>query len=186
MPQLLLASCVALLLGAAGCHRNIEPYADEPVREPDLSRIFPEGAGRAPLDPGAPMPTPPAAAPPAALATAPAAASSAITGTIRLAPELEQSVPSGAILFLIARGAEGGPPLAVRRYTAPAFPLDFTIGPGDIMMEGMAFQGPIRLTARVDADGDAMTRNPGDLQGSSASDVAPGARDVEIVIDEVL
>jgi hypothetical protein len=178
---------VLLVLAAAGCDRKIEPYADEPVREPDLSRIFPEGAARAARDAGGAMPAPPDAAaggvPGAPVASGEAAV---ITGTIRLSPDLEGRVPSGAVLFLIARGEGGGPPMAVRRIAFPSFPLDFAIGPADRMMEGVPFDGPLRLSARVDADGDAMTRNPGDLQGSSAPGLSPGARDVEIVIDEVL
>jgi hypothetical protein len=31
-----------------------------------------------------------------------------------------------------------------------------------------------------------MTRNPGDLQGEAEGSFAPGAQDIEIVIDEVL
>ena len=54
------------------------------------------------------------------------------------------------------------------------------------MIQGMPFTGPFQLTARVDADGNAATRNPGDLQGQSRERVPPGARDVELVIDQVL
>jgi hypothetical protein len=183
--RLLLFPALALFALCA-CDRNIEPYVDEPVRQPDLSRIFPEGAERAPRDPGAAMPEPPAAAETGAVGMATGAAGRAITGTIRLAPELEGRVPGGAVLFLIARRADGGPPTAVRRIASPVFPLDFEIGPADRMMEGVPFEGPLQLTARVDADGNAMTRNPGDLQGSSAPDLSPGARGIEIVIDEVL
>ena len=48
----------------------------------------------------------------------------------------------------------------------------------------MPFTGPFQLTARVDADGNAATRNPGDLPGKASA--STGARDVELVIDQVL
>ena len=54
------------------------------------------------------------------------------------------------------------------------------------MMEGVPFTGPFTLTARIDADGNAATRNPGRPPGAEPRHVAPGASDVELVIDQVL
>jgi len=176
-----------VLLGLAttlsACDRNIEPYdPNEVVAKPDLSKIFPEGAersGDAQAMRGA-MPGPEPAAAPSPAGGEP------LSGTIRIADELEGRVPDGAILFLIARTGGGGPPTAVRRIEAPSFPLEFTIGPDDRMIAAMPFEGPFQLTARVDADRNAMTKNPGDLQGDADGSFAPGAREIEIVIDEVL
>jgi hypothetical protein len=178
-----LALLVVLLVGAAACDRNIGPYdPNEKVEQPDLSKIFPEGAERSGdaqamrgVMPEAPEPAPPAAG-----------AGEPLRGTIRLSGELQGRVPSGAVLFLIARTGGGGPPTAVRRIERPSFPLDFEIGPGDRMIEQMPFAGPFELVVRVDADHNAMTRNPGDLQGEAEGSFAPGASGIEIVIDEVL
>jgi cytochrome c-type biogenesis protein CcmH len=130
----------------------------------------------------------PPGAPAAAVAggDAPTAQGEPIRGRIVLAEELAGRVPPGAVLFLVARSGESGPPAAVKRVVDPRFPLDFEIGPGDSMMAGVPFAGPFRLTARVDADQNAATRNPGDLQGETASRVAPGTSGVELVIDQVL
>ena len=122
-------------------------------------------------------------APPAAVTRA---TSAAIEGTLELAPDLAGRVPPGAVLFVIARTAQSGPPLAVVRVTAPSFPLQFSIGPGDRMIQSMPFAGEILLSARVDADGDAMTKSPGDLRGASDTPNAPGDRGVTLLIDEVL
>lgn len=186
----LLAPALGLALAAAlagGCNRNMEPYdPEETVEQPDLSKIFPEGAERSaqPEQPGRPPGPPPAPRP------APAAASASnappLSGTIRLAEELDGQVPSGAILFLIARTGPAGPPTAVKRIPDPRFPLDFEIGPGDRMIQSLPFEGPFQLTARVDADGNAMTRNPGDLQGAAQGSHSPGAASIEILIDELL
>ena len=172
-----------LLALATACDRNVEPYdPNEPVETPDLSKIFPEGAERsgdaqvlrgAAAEAAAPMPAPPGSERP-------------LHGTIRIAADLAGRVPGSAVLFLIARTPGGGPPTAGRRIEAPRFPLEFAIGPDDRMIEALPFAGPFQLVARVDADGNAMTRNPGDLQGEAEGTYAPGARDIEILIDEVL
>ena len=180
-PSLVLLA--VLLAGAAACDRNIGPYdPNEQVAQPDLSKIFPEGAersGDAQAMRGV-MPEAPPAPP------APPGGGEPLRGTIRLASELEGRVPGGAVLFLIARTGGGGPPTAVRRIEGPRFPLDFEIGPDDRMIEQMPFAGPFQLVVRVDADHNAMTKNPGDLQGEAAGSFAPGSSGIEIVIDEVL
>ena len=178
-PLLLIA---IVLASAIGCDRNIEPIIPgEKPSQPDLARIFPD-SGDAPAPPAAP------AQPPSASEMAAAPAGGApISGTIRIAPELG-GAPAGAVLFLVARqaGSQGGPPLAVQRLNATGFPLDFAIGPQDVMIPSMRFEGQISLSARIDSDGNAITRQPGDLQGSAAGSLAPGATGVEILIAERL
>ena len=181
---LVLAFCVSL-----ACDRKLEPYdPDEKPTPPDLSKIFPEGVERAQqAEAGAQpaMPTPPRGAPPMGAESAPASGP-AVRGTVEIADALRARTPRGGVLFVIARSEGGGPPLAVKRVVDPEFPLDFEIGPGDRMIEQMPFAGPLRLSARLDADGNATTRNPGDLQGSVEAPVEPGAEGVRIRIDEAL
>jgi len=125
-----------------------------------------------------------------AAAARPAAAtganSAAIEGTLELAPDLVGRVPPGAVLYVVARTAQGGPPLAVVRVPNPSFPMRFSIGPDDRMNQSMPFAGELLITVRVDADGNAMTRNPGDLQGVSETPNVPGDRGITLLIDEVL
>jgi cytochrome c-type biogenesis protein CcmH len=172
------------LLAGLGCDRNLEPYdPNEQPRQPDRSKIFPAGAERAErAQPGL------VAAPGMEQrGTAPAAeAGDPIHGTVRIAPELASQVPSGAVLFLIARNAAGGPPLAVKRIPSPTFPLEFELGADDRMIQAMPFAGEMTLSARLDADGNATSRTPGDLQGASAAPVHPGATGVEVLIDQAL
>lgn len=166
----------------AGCHRNVEPFdPDEQVVEPDLSAIFPEGAERSKAAGAEGRPAMPMAGRRATGVTGPP-----ISGQILLAPELAERVPSGAVLFLIARAGRSGPPVAAKLISSPEFPLDFELGPDDRMRRELPFQGPLRLTARVDSDGDAATRAAGDLRGVSEGDLSPGASGVTILIDEVL
>lgn len=175
------ALLLVLALGSA-CDRNMEPFdASEEPSQPDLARIFPPGADRAAeQSAGAPEAAPERGAQPVTAEALP------VSGTLTLAPELEGAVASGAILFLIARGAATGPPLAVQRIPEPSFPLDFEIGPADRMIQQMPFAGPLTITARVDGDGSATTREPGDLVGATSEQVQPGDSGVIITIDETL
>ena len=166
---------VAILLSS--CDRNIAPFdPDEQPAVPDLSRIFPEGAKERP-EPRLP------AAPGSAVQSA---VGEPVRGRVRVAPELLDRIPPGAVLFIIARRAATGPPLAVKRVRDPRLPLEFTLGPENRMIQSMPFEGPLRLSARLDADGNAMSRDPGDLLGEAAGPVQTGARGVEIVIDQSL
>jgi hypothetical protein len=183
-----------------GCDRNIEPYkpGEEP-RDPDLARIFPgppaggmgaggaeggaagAGASRAAFPPSR---TEAAGGPAAASEGATAATAAPISGRIELAPELAGERPAGAVLFVIARpeGAVGGPPLAVLRIPDPDFPVEFEIGPGDVMIPSMRFEGPIALSARLDSDGNAMTRAATDLSSAAGPPTQPGTTAVVLVL----
>jgi len=191
LPALVVSLALSLGVAGLGCDRNIEPYVPgEEPSEPDLSRIFPEGAERAaPDEPGMPpAPGPaPGGAPGGGLdAEAVAASGPPIEGVIRLGEGLEGRVPRGASLFLMARREGGGPPVAVKRLPDPSFPLRFALGPEDRMLRTVPFTGPLRLSARLDADGNATTRSPGDLVGRAEGSFGPGARGIELVLDEVL
>jgi hypothetical protein len=74
----------------------------------------------------------------------------------------------------------------VQRIAAPSLPMRFAIGPGDRMGQRVPFAGEFQLSARLDADGDAGSRNPGDLQGRASATHSPGASGVSIVLDELL
>jgi len=103
-----------------------------------------------------------------------------------LAPEFEGRTPANAVLFIIARRG-GGPPLAVKRVPEPHFPHEFSIGPEDRMIQAMPFAGPIELSARIDSDGNATSRSPGDVMGTAqGGPVQPGAKGVVIVLDTPL
>ena len=91
-----------------------------------------------------------------------------------------------AVLFLMARVGPRDSLVAVQRIAAPSLPLRFEIGPADRMGQRVPFAGEFQLSARLDADGDAGSRNPGDLQGRANATHAPGACDVSIVLDELL
>ncbi len=114
--------------------------------------------------------------------TAPTAASgTSIEGTITLAPGAKP--PPGAVIFIIARpeGVTRGPPAASKKLLASSFPTTFVLGPGDVMMGG-PFPDEVELSARLDEDGNAMTKGAADLNGSAGL-VSAGATDVVIQLE---
>ena len=65
-------------------------------------------------------------------------------------------------------GATGaGTPLAVKKLTADKFPLKFSLDSRDAMLAGTTLAGKVVVTVRVDKDGDAITKNPGDVTGQT-------------------
>jgi cytochrome c-type biogenesis protein CcmH len=135
--------------------------------------------------PGAAPPTPPTVP-----ASAPAAVSGggSFSGRIVLAPDLAASAPAGTLYVMLRpAGVPAGPPIAAKKIEQPRFPAEFEMGPSDVMMQGVPFEGPFDVTVRLDADGNAMTKQPGDLvTGTPKANVKPGDSGVEIVLDKRL
>ncbi len=177
---------VIALLATGGCDRRVEPFVPgEKAQTPDLAKIFPAGAERA-AQPAAGMPSTPGRRAPTSRGAPPVEELAApIEGVIELAPELAGSVPPNAVLFLMAHGGAGGSLVAAQRLAAQRFPIAFSIGSADHMMAAGSFSGPLRISVRVDTDGDAATRDAGDLLGSSAQTHQPGDRGVVVLISGV-
>jgi cytochrome c-type biogenesis protein CcmH len=191
LPALLTGLVLAALLGV-GCDRNTEPFVEgEKPRQPDLARIFPgarpdESSTRSAVPSAAEQLPPAAGRQQGRIAGAGVdAASHSIRGTVAVAPEFASSLPASGSLFVIARpqGVPGGPPLAVLRVTSPRFPVSFEIGPENVMIPSMRFEGEIQISVRLDSDGDAMTQLPGDLSGAASTPSTPGADGVDILLD---
>jgi hypothetical protein len=105
-----------------------------------------------------------------------------VAGVVDLDAALAGQVPPGSLLFVTVRaaGTEGGPPVAVKRLNAASFPVRFAIGPADSMM-GAELPPKLRIEARVDPDGDPLTRSPSD-PAARLDGVATGARDLRLVL----
>jgi cytochrome c-type biogenesis protein CcmH len=111
-----------------------------------------------------------------------AASGFALNGVVRVAPSLAGRWPKGSFVFVIARGEGGGPPYAARRYAGARPPLAWSLGPSDRMLPDAPAPRRLVLTARVDQDGDALTRQLGDLESAPSAPVRPGAS-VDLVVD---
>ena len=82
--------------------------------------------------------------------------------TLSIAPGA--AVPDSKIIFVIVReaGQTSGPPSAVKRIVATGFPMTVDLTAADSMM-GQPLPGKMRVEARLDTDGNAMTKQPTDL-----------------------
>lgn len=170
-----------------------------PEEAPEISRIFdelkrqvqaegatmPQGGENphAKIDKGAGAPAP--QAPTAAAAAAPAAAGDPkrrLTGVIELDAAAAGRVSAGAVVYVMVRpaGEAGGPPVGVLRLPASGFPLRFEMGDGN-SMSGAPLPDSLRLDARVDADGDAATKDPNDPR-ASLDRVALGRSDIKLIL----
>lgn len=214
LPTLLLVALLAGAFALACDRNIEPFEPGEVPRAPDLARIFPgapaggmqagtaegetaaalaadgqgggAGAARGAFPPSRTEGSGAASAPVAGGEPASASAAAPIAGRVEVAPDLAAALPAGAILFVIARpeGTAAGPPLAVLRIPDPVFPVEFEIGQGDVMIPSMRFAGPIALTARLDADGNAMTRGASDLASPPAPPAEPGTTGVVLVLSQ--
>jgi cytochrome c-type biogenesis protein CcmH len=122
-------------------------------------------------------------------AAAPASVGAQISGKITLDPKLKANVDNHEALFIIARaaGTAGGPPLAVKKVDHPTFPVSYTLGQENVMMQGIPFAASVAVIARLDKDGNPTTRQPGDLTGDyKKNPVAVSSQNIDIVLDQVV
>jgi hypothetical protein len=201
-PTLALLLCGALGLAGA-CDKKERQVAPAPGGLPPLSARGNTGTQPTQAAPAMPADHPPILQPssphpttaaPAAPAAAPAAAApgagnveGVLRGSLVLDPKLKDKAKPGAVIFLSARaaqnGAPAGPPLAVKRLTVGSWPLPFELSPADAMMPGLTLRGQVVLMARIDGDEDAMTKQPGDIEGLLVATVPATA--VELRLDKV-
>ncbi|HTR55819.1 MAG TPA: hypothetical protein VMJ10_34320 [Kofleriaceae bacterium] len=109
-----------------------------------------------------------------------------VEGTIRIGADHRAAIVDGTPVFVVAKridsqGKPSGPPLAVRRMTWRGDQLPFNLTEAQAMIAGTELTGDVIVTAHYDRDGDALTRQPGDLLGQVR--VTIPARDVELVLD---
>ncbi len=117
-----------------------------------------------------------------------AAATEVIRGALQLADNVKAKVPAGGTIFLVARQVlptgGPGPVLAAKRLVVGPWPQNFELTDSDVMMAGSALKGKVVLGARVDQDGDAMTKQVGDVEGISKPVDVP-ASGVVVLLDKI-
>ena len=132
--------------------QHVEELKNQPAQTASAGAL-PQGH---PAIDGAPTPGAPPAMPAATPSAAPVAGAVRVTVTI----DPSASVRSG-VLFVMVKNPAGGPPIAVKRAVVMSFPTTVEISAADSMM-GQQLPASFRLEARLDTDGDAMTKNPTD------------------------
>jgi cytochrome c-type biogenesis protein CcmH len=121
--------------------------------------------------------SPPTAAP------APAATSRLVRVVVDISPEAKARAQGASLLFVSLRqaGVAAGPPLAAKRVPVSAFPTTVEVLDTDRpMMSGAPLPDRFDLVARLDTDGDPMTRPDSDPH-ATVEGVATGA-DVPVLL----
>ncbi|HYO77424.1 MAG TPA: tetratricopeptide repeat protein, partial [Thermoanaerobaculia bacterium] len=127
---------------------QMKQHVADAAKQPQVAQGDPLPQGHPPID-GAPA-APSRSAP----APAPAASGPSVRVTLNLDAAAKQRT---GVLFVIARNPAGGPPAAVKRVAGATFPMTVELSSADSMM-GQPLPPNFRLEARLDSDGDAMTR----------------------------
>lgn len=115
-----------------------------------------------------------------------------VRGTIELGSGLADKIKPGSVLFIIVRRDAGegakGMLLASQKLPASAglFPLKYVVSAKDVMMQGTQLSGAVRIDARIDGDGDAISKGEGDIVGAHPKVVNVGTHDVNFALDQVL
>jgi len=106
-------------------------------------------------------------------------------GKVDIAPALKSKVSDKDVVFLFARSAQGGAPVAAIRSTAGKFPLEFELSDAMAMNPDNKLSNfkEVTLMARVSKSGQPMG-GAGDLEGTLVG-VKVGSKDVKLTIDKV-
>ena len=115
-----------------------------------------------------------------------------IYGQLELDDSVKAKVKAGSVLFVIVRRSapqgQKGMMIAATKLsgiTTGAFPLKYVVKQSDAMM-GAPLVGKVNVSARIDQDGDAISKQPGDIIGSAAKDVMVGVNPVVIKLNKSL
>ncbi len=108
-----------------------------------------------------------------------------VSGTIEISKDLQATIDPLAVIFIIARN-EMGQIAAVKKLLPPfQYPLDFSLGNKDVMIQGTQLTGKLKLSARIDADGNANPPGPGDIVGET-QEVEVETEGVKMLLDKKL
>ncbi len=111
-----------------------------------------------------------------------------IKGVIKVHAKAKDKVAAGGAVFIIVKksvdGAPSGPPLAVDKLTWSKDELPFEMTEKQAMIAGTELTGEVVVSARYDQDGDALSKQPGDVAGSVRVKIP--ADKVTLTLDDVL
>ena len=114
-----------------------------------------------------------------------------IYGQIDITDEMKAKVKPGSVLFVIVRRyAEQGKGMLIAAtkldgVTQGSFPLRYVVKQQDAMM-GAPLTGKVTVSARIDQDGDAISKQPNDVIGEAATAVMVGVNPVVIQLNSAV
>jgi len=112
-----------------------------------------------------------------------------IRGLIKVGSKAVDHAKAGGAIFVVVKQADPsgqpmGTPLAVDKLTWNGKDLPFEMTEGQAMIKGTQLVGDVVITARYDQDGDAISKQSGDIIGQLRVKIP--AENVSVVLDNVL
>ncbi|MBV8758291.1 MAG: hypothetical protein JO257_13480 [Deltaproteobacteria bacterium] len=113
-----------------------------------------------------------------------------VKGMVRIHPKAKDKVKAGAAVFLIVKRADAsgqptGTPLAVEKLEWGAGDaIPFELSEKQAMIAGTQLTGDVVVIAHYDQDGDAISKQPGDVMGQAKVKIP--ADNVNLFLDDVL
>lgn len=138
--------------------------------------------------PATPVPqTPPATGTPYGKAPAINTAATIVDGTLELGAEQKKMKFNGWSIYVLVRLVDQpAPPLAATRLPVGSFPVSYVITNANLMSADAPKPGAkIIIEARLDKDGDPITKDPGDVYGFALKPIVVGDHGVKVVLDQV-
>ena len=158
---------------------DMPPGADPSNPHAGVDMTNPHGAGTDVGQLGLPPPDP----------TRPIDPSHHVNGVLKIHPKAKDRVKPGAAVFLIVKRADAsgqptGTPLAVEKLTWDKDGQPFELSEKQAMIAGTQLTGDVVVIAHYDQDGDAISKQPGDVMGQVKVKVP--ADGVNLFLDDVL
>jgi|GEM_PF-4403530 len=124
---------------------------------------------------------------PAVAASQPSAKTDPFGGLVKFGEGLsEKDIRPTDVLYIMARQAMGpgqaGRLVAVQRHSPVKLPLRYEMTSKNLMMPGVPFAGPFIVRARLDRDGDPMTKGADDLYAEFSKSVANGDNTIHLTL----
>lgn len=119
-----------------------------------------------------------------AVSAAPSRASRTIPVAVSVTPEIQRQVSTETPLFVLARDPNGGPPLAVQRFTSAQLPLTLTLSDQDAMMASRTISSVphVEVVARLARQGTPQAQS-GDFYGEGQYEFGKDTGTLNIIID---
>ena len=106
---------------------------------------------------------------------------------VEIDPTLAREAAPGAVLYVFARSAAGGPPVAVKRVQPTSWPVTVSLGDADSPMPTakLSEQSSVALVARLSRSGDASASS-GDLESDPVQVDARAGTSANLRIDRTV
>ena len=92
---------------------------------------------------------------------------------------------ASGVLFVAAVAPDGGPPSLVTRLEVDYWPVRFELSDLNRMYADGAVEGPHRLFARFDTDGDVNSKSPFDMEVRTTESYAVGATGITLSLQPI-